>query len=755
MMRLSYKLRLLISMSLVVVFLVAVISGGLYFIAKRNILVIQEDATHKVLAQIDYNITYMNEMIKNMAMTTYFDNNTIYLMTSKNLDIALKSTTLDRLDRTVAITPYLQSIVIYNQYTGDYWSTAYSQRDGVMQALRKYMTSERQIVKARLLPLNPEVFSYFVCEMETCGGEEQSTLIFNVRSEWLYNNIQLINQMGGHSGQIVLMDTQGKQLASSKQTSQLPVDSSLLMKYNPLTPNGEIIKDVVVSAGEKTSLMTYMRTINGWYVINIQDYDRVMGGIERFRTIVIACAISLLAIALLAVFFISQKLYFPIGKLFRQLKAAIGDDQQKAFNRDELAFISNSYAQVARNYQITKKNFAKQHQLRTVLVDSSSVTKEQFAAFVEDNRLNIDPTTLFRICVFKFDAFQTFIDDPYFTNKGLFRFAIVNIVEETFSQLFRVEMVDLLEDHFVLLISLPCLKERGNEDEVIEQLLKKTQMNILNLYRISLTASINETPCLYSELTAAYHSALDIASYRIVYGPMQVLTYEMVKDHLVNSTLRFPYEMEEKLSQLIKATRFNEVHLQLAAIFSFISTLRFDNQIHSIMLLVHAIHSTLTQIDQNRLNSLSIDLKTFASQVLDCETLQDIQKIFDQLIERIVNQMERNDDAKMNLIIDTVKKVLETEYMNETLCLQSIGATLKISHIYLGTSFKKAVGRSVADYLNDVRLSHAIRLLEDGNRSIKEIFAAVGFTNESNFYKLFKKHYGVTPKEYRMRRAIK
>lgn len=65
------------------------------------------------------------------------------------------------------------------------------------------------------------------------------------------------------------------------------------------------------------------------------------------------------------------------------------------------------------------------------------------------------------------------------------------------------------------------------------------------------------------------------------------------------------------------------------------------------------------------------------------------------------------------------------------------------------TAFKKALGDSPISYLNRYRLSHAaVRLIESDER-INEIGSSVGISDALYFSKLFRKAYGISPKEYR------
>jgi len=59
------------------------------------------------------------------------------------------------------------------------------------------------------------------------------------------------------------------------------------------------------------------------------------------------------------------------------------------------------------------------------------------------------------------------------------------------------------------------------------------------------------------------------------------------------------------------------------------------------------------------------------------------------------------------------------------------------------------MGQSYSTYLNNYRLNMACTLLCSTTLSMKSICNEVGMSNESYFYTLFKKEYGITPYQYR------
>jgi len=68
----------------------------------------------------------------------------------------------------------------------------------------------------------------------------------------------------------------------------------------------------------------------------------------------------------------------------------------------------------------------------------------------------------------------------------------------------------------------------------------------------------------------------------------------------------------------------------------------------------------------------------------------------------------------------------------------------------LSRFFKKQLQKTIQDYITEIRISHATKELLHSDKSIVEISFEAGFSNLSNFNRLFKRRIGKTPREYRM-----
>jgi AraC-like DNA-binding protein len=104
------------------------------------------------------------------------------------------------------------------------------------------------------------------------------------------------------------------------------------------------------------------------------------------------------------------------------------------------------------------------------------------------------------------------------------------------------------------------------------------------------------------------------------------------------------------------------------------------------------------------------------------------------------------------VLIEQMQREIDLRYA-EALTLRTLSAELGRQPAYLGRLFRQQVGATVRDYLTEVRLTHAARLIRDGVK-IEAVALNVGYRSKKNFYQQFKKKYGVTPVSYRDAPAV-
>ncbi|MCC6290241.1 MAG: helix-turn-helix domain-containing protein [Chitinophagaceae bacterium] len=104
--------------------------------------------------------------------------------------------------------------------------------------------------------------------------------------------------------------------------------------------------------------------------------------------------------------------------------------------------------------------------------------------------------------------------------------------------------------------------------------------------------------------------------------------------------------------------------------------------------------------------------------------------------------------AKDNDRIDKVFKYVFTNFTNE-IQLDDVAALVNMNKQAFCRYFKSRTQKTFVEFVNDIRISHACKLLTEGESPIAGLSYDCGFNSLSNFNRIFKEVKGVSPREYK------
>jgi len=100
---------------------------------------------------------------------------------------------------------------------------------------------------------------------------------------------------------------------------------------------------------------------------------------------------------------------------------------------------------------------------------------------------------------------------------------------------------------------------------------------------------------------------------------------------------------------------------------------------------------------------------------------------------------------KVNRVIEVIE-----QNFNDNLSRKGLAAIVDFNPDYLSRVFNLYTGMKIFDYIHELRIHEAKRILCESDDTVVNISRAVGFTDIRNFNRVFQKHIGITPSEYRL-----
>ncbi|MBQ7359580.1 MAG: helix-turn-helix transcriptional regulator [Lachnospiraceae bacterium] len=165
---------------------------------------------------------------------------------------------------------------------------------------------------------------------------------------------------------------------------------------------------------------------------------------------------------------------------------------------------------------------------------------------------------------------------------------------------------------------------------------------------------------------------------------------------------------------------------------------------------------TVPHIYQDELNRLFNRLQT------ECNSIDELSPHFMslQLSEILLFFMRHSILDCQELDISTAKEadiLLATKYIYQNykkpLTLEELASVSSLSPTYFSKKFKQVTGMGFKEYLNFIRLKNAATALYSTDSTITDIALEYGFSDSNYFKDLFKKEYGMSPREYRKSRG--
>ena len=159
------------------------------------------------------------------------------------------------------------------------------------------------------------------------------------------------------------------------------------------------------------------------------------------------------------------------------------------------------------------------------------------------------------------------------------------------------------------------------------------------------------------------------------------------------------------------------------------------------------------QLEENRAidNLVENMIETMLAKKEDVEVLNQYSMglVFLHLLDHVDNLTTNSLKDAKEVMVQSVLNYIDTHY--KTANLTRIAEDFKQSVSVLSKMIKQRTGYTFQELLLQKRFEKASSWLVETDLSIEEIAIAVGYENQSYFYRQFKERYGMTPREYRIK----
>jgi AraC-like DNA-binding protein len=453
--------------------------------------------------------------------------------------------------------------------------------------------------------------------------------------------------------------------------------------------------------------------------------------------------------------YVSKGLYKPIDKLL--LQSGFNKDD-KEIEKDEFIYLEQMYKNSSdqlekySNEKITNDKIMKLYFLRNLILESFAVTGEEIKLYKTEYKILLDFDKPFIVCILKIDRYKQFLEKYNINEKNLIKTELINVIGDVLSSLFTYEIVDMKDDEIVVIYNIGS--DAPNRNTEFNELLVVLQNIVEDKFSTSFSTAISTVITDIRDLTKAYEAVLSNSKYRFVYGDKCIISIDMIENKRVSKHIDLHFEKIKNFTEQIRNSNIEVVENKFNVLLNELKTLEYNDMMLSLVYLTNSVKNLVYELNMTNKEPINISSILSSSEVFEIETVDEFNGKFIELLKEIVNREVAMGNKRYMMTVETIKEIIETNYQDVNLSTVGIAKMIRISPSTISRIFKVHTSVSILEYINTTRLNKAVEWMENSKLSIGEIMFKVGIENESYFYKIFKKKYGATPREFISQKSI-
>lgn len=765
--------RIFLSIAISMMALIIVIANILYINYDKIGIKTAYDFNIKYLRQVSHNITYINDFVKRYCVAQFNSPDMQKFIYSREMGDELYFDfirSIGELQNSTLVYPMIHTVVVYNGFQDKVYST--SSMEGaldkelndifkqpakvpVLQPIPRIITTDIYSRDQNSPQKSIKLLTFFMTEYESSYNLFKSAFAVNVNTEWIFNNLK--SEITNES-KLMLVDYNGIIIADESNSIR-PFEQIDEQYMHGILDQGENGGSFVVQTLSGKKVVTCLKIPEyNWILVNEQNYDSVSSHLNQVRNYTILAVIGFVLLALIAASFVSKSIYNPIRNVVNEIRGSLANSISSQGSESDTEYIQKAFdisMQQIRDLEKYKNNtrdVLKENLIKTLLIDSTTPMLQLSEENMEDISSLLVGEGIMSIILLKIDQYSAFSEADS-EHRKLTRFIIANSLSEKFADSYLMDVVPMGNGEFVVVLNLGQ-KEDDNHYNTIRDGIAEVQDYVRKMTGFSFSAFISETAAGKDKLYRCYRDLNQVVKYKMMYGPGCILNQKDIEDKEKDSKGKYPQEAETKIMEALKSENLSVAINEFDRFITQITKMNIDNFMASLSRLALSIDRIVNQINMNRIGEISISFNDFYGKLLSMENIEDIKADFNSLINAIVNQQKAVTNNRGNHIVSSILEYIQQDYGNKNLTLKDIASKIKMSYGYLSVTFKESTNMSLAEYLNEYRLNKAAEFLRITDYSVLEIMDKVGYDNESKFYRLFKKYYGTTPREYRLNTGL-
>ncbi|NOU69748.1 response regulator [Paenibacillus sp. LMG 31461] len=332
---------------------------------------------------------------------------------------------------------------------------------------------------------------------------------------------------------------------------------------------------------------------------------------------------------------------------------------------------------------------------------------------------------------------------------SLMEYAISNMVEELFAEKFDSWSTKDAHDYLVFIMKRKPGTTEKEDPAWLERTAAVLQSAVNNYLKGKISILLSSWGKFPGDITTLYNSSLSAFRKRIgsEHELLMVLGEDSAQTAL--SALQKLYE-PPTLNHLLEAARWEDTEEKLSLIFDEMEAKFSESQEHllEVYFSVASAFAYIAHKNGRPLHQLIGGDYEKMTEGIPFRSVNQLREWSIRSLHRMMEDMDQERKDSRATLINDIRSFIDLHLASDV-SLQSIADHVYLHPVYVSKIYKLETGDNLSDYVNRVRMDKASYLLKNGHDKIYEIATQLGYQRPHSFNHAFKKHYGMTPQEYR------
>ncbi|GBF77202.1 AraC family transcriptional regulator [Paenibacillus sp. 598K] len=493
---------------------------------------------------------------------------------------------------------------------------------------------------------------------------------------------------------------------------------------------------------------SFLRVDKGWTYVSAAPVTAITGPVVMLSNTILIVSSAGLIVALLLSWLASLRMYSPIARLMRRL----GGAEAPLREVDEFQYIEGRWQSAEhRSLHLQEKLDDQLPHLRSGFLQQL-LQGHLYAYSEQDLRTRLQrygwetEGHQFQLLHVRLTGYSRMTERFPRGDESLVTFAAANIVEELTEAAFA--RCDVMNFHDLSLCVM-IVSERGSQtSEALEALGSRVTETINRILQLQVTLTISRPIEQLRLISATFMEVERASGSRPFVNQNQTIRLGDLDESTEAQAARYPFALELELVQTMRSGQGSAVRALVDRFYEELVAYRMSEvQIQQSLL------QLLGSLQHMMLQAGIVPYQLFAGANLfeELSQMRDPEKMVDWLKERValpfIAEREARASRQLREVVEQTVAHLQEHYMTPV-SLESCADRVGVNSYTLSKLFKSVTGVNFIDYLTELRIAKAKELLRESEMQINLVAEAVGY-QQRYFNRIFKKHAGVTPSEYR------